>query len=130
VRGGRTAALAVAVLGALGLGWWMQERWPDSRPALDCPPDRVRWSSAGPLGHARCDRGGMPPPSTRVALGLRLPLNGAAEADLARLPGVGPVAARALVQARPFRSWDEVDSVKGVGPARLRTLQEATELDP
>jgi len=53
-----------------------------------------------------------------------------AEADLARLPGVGAVAARALVQARPFRGWDEVDAVRGVGPARLRLLQQATELDP
>jgi hypothetical protein len=44
VRVGRTAALAIGVLAALGLGWWMQERWPDSRAALDCP----RSESAGP----------------------------------------------------------------------------------
>ncbi len=66
-------------------------------------------------------REGRRRPSVRVALGLRLPLNRAAEADLARLPGVGRVAARALVQARPFRCWDEVDAVQGVGPARLRS---------
>ena len=130
MRGGRTAALALVALAALGLGWWMQDRWPDSRAALDCPPDRVRWSGEAPPGHARCDLGDPVPVSSRIALGLRLPLNRAPEADLARLPGVGPVAARALVQARPFRSWDEVDSVKGVGPARLRTLRQATELDP
>jgi competence protein ComEA len=52
------------------------------------------------------------------------------EAELARLPGVGAVAAHALVQSRPFRSWDEVDAVRGVGPARLRLLRQATELDP
>jgi len=130
VRGGRTAALAVAVLGALLVGWWTQERWPDSGAALECPPDRIRWSGEGALGHARCDEGELPPASRRIALGLRLPLNRASEADLAGVPGVGSVAARALVQARPFRSWDEVDSVKGVGPARLRTIQQATELDP
>ena len=130
MRGGRTAALAVTVLGALGLGWWTQERWPDAAASLGCAPDRIRWSGEGPLAHARCDLGRPPPPSARVALGLRLPLNRADEADLARLPGVGPVAARALVQARPFRSWDAVNAVKGVGPARLRTLQQATELDP
>jgi competence protein ComEA len=118
------------MLGALVLGWWMQERWPDSAAALDCPPARIRWVGEGPLGHARCDLGDLPPVSSRVALGLKLPLNRTPEAELARLPGVGPVAARALVQARPFRSWDEVDSVKGVGPARFRTLQQATELDP
>lgn len=130
MNGGRTAALSVAVLGALGLGAWNQRRWPDAGPALPCPPGQVRWSGEGALAHARCGAGGAPPSSVRVALGLRLSLNRAEEADLARVPGVGPAAARALVQARPFSRWDEVDAVKGVGPARLRVLQQATELDP
>jgi len=130
VRHGRTAALALALLAALGAGWWAQARWPDAAAALDCPPERVRWSGEGALGVARCDQGGAPPAAVRVALGLRLPLNRAGEAELARLPGVGAVAAHELVQARPFRSWGDVDAVKGVGPARLRTLQQATELDP
>ncbi len=130
MNGGRTAALSVAVLGALGLGAWNQGRWPDAGPALPCPPGQVRWSGEGALAHARCGAGGPPPPSVRVALGLRLALNRAEEADLARLPGVGATLARALVQARPFSRWDEVDAVKGVGPARLRALQQATELDP
>ena len=127
---GRTAALAVVLLGALAAGGWAQARWPDARSALDCPPEQVRWVGEGAGGVARCDGSGLPPASVRVALGLRLPLNRATESELARLPGVGAVAARALVQARPFRSWDEVDAVRGVGPARLRTLQRATELDP
>ena len=127
---GRTGALAVVALGALVAGGWAQSRWPDAGPALDCPSGQVRWVGDGVLGVARCGEGAQPPASVRVALGLRLPLNRAAEFELARLPGVGPAAAHALVQARPFRSWDEVDSVRGVGPARLRTLQQATELDP
>ena len=127
---GRTAALAPVLLAALAAGAWAQARWPDARPALDCPPERVRWVGEGAGGVARCDAGGVPPVSIRVGLGIRLPLNRAAESELARLPGVGAVAARALVQARPFRSWDEVDAVRGVGPARLRMLQQGTELDP
>ena len=130
MSGGRTAALAVVLLGALGAGALVQARWPDTRPALDCPGSRIGWVGDVARGVARCGQGGLPPASVRVALGIRLPLNSAAEAELARLPGVGAMAARALVQARPFRSWDEVDAVRGVGPARLRTLQQATELDP
>jgi len=129
VSGGRTAALGVVLLGALGVGWGAQERWPEAQAALGCSPDRVGWVGGERSGFARCDAKGALPPSARVALGLRLPLNRVQEADLARLPGVGAVAARALVQARPFRSWEEVDAVKGVGPARLRTLQQVTELD-
>ena len=127
---GRTAALAVVVLVALAAGGWIQARWPADLPALDCPPGQVGWVGEGALGVARCGEGASPPASIRLALGLRLPLNRAAEPDLARIPGVGAAAAHALVQARPFRSWDQVDSVRGVGPARLRTLQQATELDP
>jgi competence protein ComEA len=130
VTHGRTGALAVVVLGALAAGGWVQSRWPDDGPALDCPSGQVRWVGEGALAIARCGEGAQPPASVRVALGLRLSLNRAGESELARLPGVGPAAARALVQARPFQSWDEVDSVRGVGPARLRTLQQATELDP
>ncbi len=127
---GRTAALAVGLLAALGSGGWVQARWPDTGPVLDCPAERVRWVGEGALGAARCDVGGEPPASVRAALGVRLPLNRVPEADLARLPGVGAAAARALVQARPFRSWAEVDAVRGVGPARLQVLQRGTELDP
>jgi len=130
VTHGRTGALAVVALGALAAGGWNQSRWPDGGPALDCPSGQVRWVGEGALAVARCGDGAQPPASVRVALGLRLSLNRAAESELARLPGVGSAAAHALVQARPFRSWDEVDSVRGVGPARLRTLQQATELDP
>ena len=130
MRRGRTGALGLGVLGALGLGWWVQERWPDSRAALDCPRERIRWAADGASGYARCERGEPLPPSARLALGMRLPLNRATESDLASIPGVGPAAARALVQARPFHDWDEVDTVKGVGPARLRTLRQVTELDP
>ncbi|HTS80821.1 MAG TPA: helix-hairpin-helix domain-containing protein [Myxococcaceae bacterium] len=130
MRQPRTPALALGVAGGLALGWWLQGRWPDSAPALACPRGLVRWTGEGPSAHARCGGGREPPAPVRAALGLRLPLNRVDEADLARLPGVGPLAARALVQARPFRSWDEVDAVKGVGPARLRTLRQATELDP
>jgi competence protein ComEA len=127
---GRTAALAVGLLGALGAGTWAQTRWPEPGPALDCPAGRVRWVGEGALGAARCDVGGQPPASVRAALGIRLPLNRIPEADLARLPGVGATVAHALVQARPFRSWAEVDAVRGVGPVRLQALQQGTELDP
>lgn len=127
---GRTAALALGLSGALVAGAWGQARWPDTDPVLNCPPERVRWVGEGALGAARCDAGGEPPASVRVALGLRLQLNRVSEADLARLPGVGEAAAHALVQARPFRSWAEVDSVRGVGPVRLQVLTLGTELDP
>ena len=54
-------------------------------------------------------------------------LNQATADDVADLPGIGMAFAGTLIGSRPptgYRSWDEVAEVKGVGPARLRLLQE------
>ena len=106
------------------------QAWRPTTATLDCPSSAVRWVGSGAEGHARCGIGEALPPAVAGALGLRLPLNGATEDDLARLPGIGRQVARALVAARPFRTWDQVDSVRGVGPARLATLRDRTKLDP
>jgi competence protein ComEA len=67
-----------------------------------------------------------------LALGIKLDLNGATQEDLARIPGVGPGLARALMEARSeagrFHMWAEVDAVPGVGPAKLEALQQAAYL--
>jgi len=129
-RSGREArALGWLVLGALVGGTLLQFRWPRTA-TLDCPAADVGWVGTGGSAHARCGEGGRLPPAIAGALGLALPLNEAAEEDLARLPGIGREVARALVAARPFRSWAEVDAVRGVGPARLTTLRGRTKLDP
>jgi competence protein ComEA len=129
-RQGREArALGLLVLGALVAGTLVQARGPRTA-TLDCPAALVGWVGTGGSAHARCGAGGRLPPAVAGALGLALPLNAAAEEDLARLPGIGREVARALVSARPFRSWAEVDAVRGVGPARLATLQGRTKLDP
>ena len=56
-----------------------------------------------------------------------LDLNRAGVADLERLPGLGPVRARAIVEYRtrngPFRSVDHVTAVPGIGPALLERLR-------
>jgi competence protein ComEA len=130
VRDARTAGLALLLLGGLGAGLWTQHAWPDSHTRLDCAPEAVRWVGEGTGAHAWCGPGAPPPDAIAVALGQRLSLNRAAEADLARLPGVGPRLARALIAARPLRTWDQVDAVPGVGPARLATLRDRTTLDP
>ncbi len=124
-------ALALVVLGALALSlaaWW---RWPPSEPALDCPPERV---TLGPDGVARCGAGAALPAGQALTVGQPLDLNAVTEADLALLPGVGPELARAIVEARHqsggFTTWEQVDAVPGVGPARLETLQRACALTP
>ncbi|WP_233602385.1 helix-hairpin-helix domain-containing protein [Corallococcus sp. CA047B] len=117
-------------LGLLALGVVARARWPDAKPSLDCPPEAVRLDSAG---LATCGPGTVPTGARALALGLKLDLNAASEAELALVPGVGPDLARRLVMAREeqgrFTNWDDVDAVPGVGSAKLQTLRAATVLE-
>lgn len=52
--------------------------------------------------------------------------NIATEAQLLGLPGVGPALCARLVAARaerPFRNLEDLDRVKGIGPAKLEKLR-------
>jgi hypothetical protein len=51
-------------------------------------------------------------------------LNRASLAELRTLPGVGPVVATRIVEARPFGSVDDLAGVPGFGPARVRALRD------
>ncbi|HJZ54519.1 MAG TPA: helix-hairpin-helix domain-containing protein, partial [Gemmataceae bacterium] len=53
-------------------------------------------------------------------------VNTASAAELQRLPDVGPVVAKAIIDARsatPFRSVEDLDRVKGIGPKRLDKIR-------
>lgn len=56
-----------------------------------------------------------------------LDLNRATAEDLQQLPGIGPATASAIVAHReangPFRSVDQLDDVRGIGPAKLEQLR-------
>lgn len=70
-------------------------------------------------------RAGEPVPTVNV--------NTATEADLERLPGIGPVLARRIVQHREarglFRRLDDLLEVEGIGPKLFRRLQPLLRLD-
>jgi competence protein ComEA len=63
---------------------------------------------------------------------LKLDLNRASAAELAELPGVGPVLANRIVSYRnehgPFKTLDELDKVKGIGPKLLEKLRPLLEI--
>jgi len=54
-------------------------------------------------------------------------INSASEAELDKLPGIGPVKAKAIVEERkkngPFKSVEDIKRVKGIGAATLEKLK-------
>ena len=77
--------------------------------------------------------GEVPPPLPVVAApGSSVPrgpvdLNRATAAELDALPGIGPATAQAIVDHResngPFASIDDLEQVRGIGPAKLATIR-------
>lgn len=131
----RGAWLAALTLGLLGVGVAVRLRRPSAEPGLPCAPEAVRVDAQGvascpPAGAVEAGR----PLDARALLGAggKLDLNAASEAELAQVPGVGRALAAALVRAREragrFRRWEDVDSVAGVGPAKLAVLRAHTEI--
>jgi competence protein ComEA len=82
-----------------------------------------------PPGLAQRRAGAAPAPG-RPAL---LDLNRADTVALQALPGVGPALARRIVEERrtaPFRSVDDLERVKGIGPATLERLRPHVTVRP
>jgi|SRR5215471_14562232 len=133
----RTFWLSILTVGCLGVGLWERLRWPSSTPTLGCEPQKVRVAKVegGPV--VRCGEDATdsvaPEGGALLTLGGQLNLNRATAEELTLVPGVGPLLAQALVRARgesgAFRTWDEVLSVRGVGPTKLKSLQRWTVLE-
>jgi len=54
-------------------------------------------------------------------------VNTATADQLQTLPGVGPALSRAIIDARPFRDYDDLAKVKGLGEAKLAHLRGRVE---
>ena len=123
------AAIVILALGGSKIAAWMVTRHPP------IPPD----STSGAFASHRPadatvanvstitprDRPSLIPTSFhRDPLGF---LSTAPADSLELLPGVGPVLATRLLDARrsvgPFRTWDDVDRVRGFGPKTIKRLK-------
>lgn len=59
----------------------------------------------------------------------KININSATIVDLLLIPGVGNVAANEIVISRPFSNFNELLSLKGVGPVLLKKLQERCTIE-
>ncbi|MFN3202056.1 MAG: helix-hairpin-helix domain-containing protein [Bradymonadia bacterium] len=67
-------------------------------------------------------------PAGEKVTGAPIILNGATEAQLVTIKGIGPAKAKALVSHMkakgPFKTWEDVAKVKGIGPATVQALKD------
>lgn len=128
------ATILVLALGGPKIVAWMSLR--HAAPPADSTPGVFPPEQAGgrdPSGRTSA-RALAAPAHTRAASiplsfqddPLRF-LNSAPADSLELLPGVGPVLATRLIDARrergSFRSWDDVDRVRGIGPKTIERLK-------
>lgn len=141
----RRGALLVAGLLLLGAAW---DVWRAVRPDLRALPPAAPAADAGAGAGAAASRGSRregapagadapaggpgpsataPAPADGPAAPVRIDLNRAGEAELDRLPGVGPVLARRIVEHRErhgrFHRVEELRAVRGIGPRLLERLR-------
>jgi hypothetical protein len=118
---GAAVLMGMICLGGMLSGWMIRVRpmAPDSIPVF--LPDTVR--RVTPLLVPRTP---ALPPSSFASDPLAF-LSRAPADSLDLLPGIGPVLAARIIEARrvrPFTSWVDVDAVKGVGPKMLARWQD------
>lgn len=62
-------------------------------------------------------------PTSDVRADHRVHLNSASTAALEDLPGVGPALARRIRDGRPYHRVEDLDRVRGIGPATVARLR-------
>ena len=58
----------------------------------------------------------------------KINLNSASKEQLKEIKGIGDALADAIIKGRPYKSWDDVSKVKGIGDAKLKTLKKEASL--
>lgn len=101
----------------LGKGAWAFTNWeklPEERKAARAEEAEIAEAQNGKM----------------IDNGKTLDPNKAARDELMKLPGVGEKTADAIIEARPFKTVDDLGKVQGLGPKSLEKLKPFLEIAP
>lgn len=120
-------AAGIAIVVLIGAGYTAVDRLSRPAPRVDFEqytlPVEAEYELPGPPG-AEVEQDPVPRASWTRG---RLDLNTADYADLLRLPGIGPVLARRIIDYRdrhgPFAAIDSLVQVSGIGAVKLEKLR-------
>jgi len=105
--------------------WVYAGRWPSSQTPWGCAPEELR---LGAKAYVHCAEGAPLLPDQLWLLGLKADLNTVEFNTLKNLPKVYSDVLLRLWEERERRGelcdWEEVSNISGIGPARLKSLQE------
>ena len=123
------AAIVILALGGSKIAAWIVTRHPPIPPASSSgafAPHRPGGATVANVSAFTPRERPSPIPSSFHHDPLRF-LSTAPADSLELLPGIGPVLATRLLDARrnlgSFRSWDDVDRVRGFGPKTIERLK-------
>ncbi|MBS1723399.1 MAG: helix-hairpin-helix domain-containing protein [Armatimonadetes bacterium] len=119
------ALTAIFGVGAAGNSYLNStQNKPVQRPANQAK--QSFFNGSGPGGVAGQTKGRSSKSRPRPAYGS-VNINTGTQEDLESLPGIGPALAQRILQYRTssggFRSLDELDNVKGIGPKKLEEIR-------
>jgi competence protein ComEA len=64
------------------------------------------------------------PGSPKAVAGPRVNINKATREELDGLPGIGPVLARAIIDARPFKTIEDIKKIKGIKEVEFAKIKD------
>lgn len=125
------AVILLGSMGALALAWSViRGHSPPvfaSSPILPAAVDRPGTNAVNPHTEPR------PPTAPSAAHAKKININTATQAELELLPGIGPALAGRIIERRaargPFRSVDQLDDVRGIGPKLLAKIRPQVSLE-
>ena len=65
-----------------------------------------------------------PKATPKTPAGQKVDINTAAKEDLDTLPGIGPVKAQAIIEARPFKTIEDIMKVKGIKEGEFSKIRD------